>query len=65
MIDCMAPLQKQASCNSCSANAVATGYEYVMNRFGKNASSRLFIYYNARARDIKDNKDKENEDERE
>lgn len=45
----MAPVENQASANSCTANAVVGGYEYIMNRVGKSVDfSRLFVYYNAR-----------------
>ena len=45
----MPPVENQASANSCTANAVVGGYEYIMNRVGKSVDfSRLFVYYNAR-----------------
>lgn len=45
----MTPVENQAGANSCTANAVVGGYEYVMNRVGKEIDlSRLFVYYNAR-----------------
>lgn len=45
----MTPVENQAGANSCTANAVVGGYEYVMNRVGQEIDfSRLFVYYNAR-----------------
>jgi len=45
----MTPVENQAGANSCTANAVVGGYEYIMNRVGYEIDfSRLFIYYNAR-----------------
>jgi C1A family cysteine protease len=45
----MSPVENQASANSCTANAVVGGYEYIMGRVGKSVDfSRLFVYYNAR-----------------
>lgn len=45
----MTPVENQAGANSCTANAVVGGYEYIMNRIGKDIDfSRLFVYYNAR-----------------
>lgn len=45
----MTPVENQASANSCTANAVVGGYEYIINRVGEPADlSRLFVYYNAR-----------------
>lgn len=45
----MTPVENQAGANSCTANAVVGGYEYVMNRLGQEIDfSRLFVYYNAR-----------------
>ncbi|MTJ52749.1 hypothetical protein FJR38_08785 [Anabaena sp. UHCC 0253] len=45
----MTPVENQAGANSCTANAVVGGYEYIMNRIGQEIDfSRLFVYYNAR-----------------
>lgn len=45
----MTPVENQAGANSCTANAVVGGYEYIMNRLGHDIDlSRLFVYYNAR-----------------
>ena len=45
----MTPVENQAGSNSCTANAVVGGYEYIMNRVGAEVDfSRLFVYYNAR-----------------
>ncbi|MTJ09773.1 C1 family peptidase [Anabaena sp. UHCC 0204] len=45
----MTPVENQAGANSCTANAVVGGYEYIMNRVGQEIDfSRLFVYYNAR-----------------
>jgi C1A family cysteine protease/uncharacterized tellurite resistance protein B-like protein len=45
----MSTVENQAAANSCTANAVVGGYEYIMNRVGKAVDfSRLFVYYNAR-----------------
>ena len=45
----MSAVENQASANSCTANAVVGGYEYIMNRVEKSVDfSRLFVYYNAR-----------------
>ena len=49
----MTPVENQGGSNSCVANAVAGAYEYLVKRHrGDDAYdvSRLFIYYNARAR---------------
>ncbi|MCY7390503.1 MAG: C1 family peptidase, partial [Leptolyngbyaceae cyanobacterium CAN_BIN12] len=46
----MSPVENQSATNSCTANAMAGAYEYLLKRL-KNSSegvSRLFIYYNAR-----------------
>jgi C1A family cysteine protease/uncharacterized tellurite resistance protein B-like protein len=52
MIHLMTPVENQALANSCTANAVVGGYEYVMNRVGEEVDfSRLFVYYNARMRE--------------
>ncbi|MDB9309294.1 hypothetical protein PN471_11755 [Aphanizomenon sp. CS-733/32] len=45
----MTSVENQAGSNSCTANAVVGGYEYIMNRVGEEVDfSRLFVYYNAR-----------------
>ncbi|MEA5470863.1 C1 family peptidase, partial [Spirulina sp. 06S082] len=45
----MSPVEDQAGANSCTANAVVGGYEYIMNRLEQEVDfSRLFVYYNAR-----------------
>lgn len=45
----MTPVENQAGANSCTANAVVGGYEYIMNRLEQEVDfSRLFVYYNAR-----------------
>ena len=57
----MTAIEDQGDTNSCVANAVAGAYEYLMKRHRGEAGydvSRLFIYYNARARS-----DEEVEDE--
>ncbi|MBL1175877.1 C1 family peptidase [Pantanalinema sp. GBBB05] len=49
----MTPVENQGSSNSCTANAMAGAYEYLAKRVKgyANDTSRLFIYYNARALD--------------
>jgi hypothetical protein len=50
----MTPVEDQGQLSSCVANAVAGAYEYLVKRHrGDDAYdvSRLFIYYNARAKD--------------
>lgn len=49
----MTPVEDQDLLNSCVANAVVGAYEYLANRHHGDESwdvSRLFVYYNARAR---------------
>ena len=54
----MSTVENQASANSCTANAVVGGYEYIMNRVEKSVDfSRLFVYYNARVEDNSQNED--------
>jgi hypothetical protein len=49
----MTEVENQGDSNSCTANAMAGAYEYLMKRLTNQDSnvSRLFIYYNARALD--------------
>jgi len=49
----MTEVENQGDSNSCTANAMAGAYEYLMKRLNNQDSnvSRLFIYYNARALD--------------
>lgn len=52
----MTPVEDQAGCNACTANAVLAGYEYIIRRLLQARQpnqdgpdlSRLFVYYNAR-----------------
>lgn len=47
----MPPVENQESLSSCTANALAGAYEYILSRVKnlKEDVSRLFIYYNSRA----------------
>ncbi|MBD2021986.1 C1 family peptidase [Leptolyngbya sp. FACHB-36] len=49
----MTPVESQGSTSSCTGNAMAGAYEYLVNRLTGQAEdvSRLFIYYNARKLD--------------
>lgn len=49
----MTPVEDQSAVNSCTANAIAGAYEYLLQRSQDNVIdiSRLFIYYNAREYD--------------
>jgi C1A family cysteine protease len=55
----LTPVEDQGQVNSCSANAIAGAYEYLIKRHLKADVdvSRLFIYYNARWRADEQNKD--------
>ena len=55
----MTPVENQGSIGSCTANAIAGAYEYLIKRHLQGAEvdiSRLFIYYNARWRAGNQNK---------
>ena len=49
----MTPVEDQGNLNSCTANAIAGAYEYLIKKHTAKPFdvSRLFIYYNARRRD--------------
>ncbi len=49
----MTPVENQGNLNSCTANAIAGAYEYLLKKHLSRPLdvSRLFIYYNARWRD--------------
>ncbi len=49
----MTPVENQGNLNSCTANAIAGAYEYLIKKHTAKPFdvSRLFIYYNARRRD--------------
>lgn len=50
MRPCVSPVEDQAMANSCTANAVVDGYEYLMRRMDATIDfCRLFVYYNALA----------------
>jgi hypothetical protein len=55
----MTPVENQGASSSCTANAMAGAYEYLMNRVKGSSDdvSRLFIYYNARELDGDPDKD--------
>ena len=55
----MTKVENQASVNSCVANALVGAYEYLAKRHLGDSEdvSRLFVYYNARAKDGIENKD--------
>lgn len=55
----MTRVEDQANANSCSANAIAGAYEYLIKKHLKKEIdvSRLFIYYNARWRTNDQNED--------
>ena len=48
----MTKVEDQGQTNSCTANAVVGAYEYLFKRFKKQSYdiSRMFVYYNARAK---------------
>jgi C1A family cysteine protease len=55
----MTPVENQGELSSCTANAIAGAYEYLVKKhLRKNVDvSRLFIYYNARWRIDEQNED--------
>ncbi|CAB9506488.1 peptidase C1A, papain [Seminavis robusta] len=60
----MTTVENQAGANSCAANAIVGGYEYIMKRNGVSIDfSRLFVYYNARVKAMEEEEKAEDDDD--